>query len=304
MRAGLSRDMTGVAALPRLAARQRSPWADLFSFLRRKPLGSFGLLLVALLVFTAVFADLLATHDPETTAVRDRLLGPGPVYYLGTDHFGRDTWSRIVYGSRTSLYVGIFAVAFGTLIGSSLGLISGYFGGTVDALVQRLMDMLLAFPLLILAMTIVAALGPAVTNVVVALAIVITPSTNRVVRGTVLSVKENQYVEAARTVGCRSGRIILLHILPNVAAPIVVLASITLGLAILTEASLSFLGLGPPPPTPTWGGMLSGEGRDYFERQPWLAIWPGVAISLAVLGFNLFGDALRDVLDPRLRGSR
>lgn len=300
----LSRDITGLGALPGLAARERPAWAGLLSFLRRKPLGSFGLLLVALLVITAVFADALANHDPETVAVQDRLQGPGPVYYLGTDHFGRDTWSRIVYGARTSLYVGIFAVAFGTVMGSFWGLVSGYFGGALDALLQRIMDMILAFPLLILAMTIVAALGPSVQNVVAALAIVLTPSTNRVVRGSVLSAKENQYVEAARAIGCRHGRIILLHILPNVMAPIIVLASITLGLAILTEASLSFLGLGPPPPTPTWGAMLSGEGRDYFERSPWLAIWPGVAISLAVLGFNFFGDALRDVLDPRLRGSR
>ncbi len=300
----LSPDLAGVGALPGLAARKRPAWAGFLSFLRHKPLGSFGLLLVALLVFTAVFADLLANHDPETVAVRDRLLGPGPVYYLGTDHYGRDTWSRIVYGARPSLYVGIFAVVFGTVVGSLVGLVSGYFGRTFDAVAQRIMDMIQAFPLLILAMTIVAALGTSVQNVVIALGIVITPSTNRVVRGTVLSVKENQYVEAARAIGCRHARIILVHILPNVLAPIIILASITLGLAILTEASLSFLGLGPPPPTPTWGSMLSGEGRDYFERQPWLAVWPGVAISLAVLGFNFFGDALRDVLDPRLRGSR
>jgi peptide/nickel transport system permease protein len=200
--------------------------------------------------------------------------------------------------------VGLIAVGLGTTLGSAIGLISGYAGGRVDLLLQRLMDVLMAFPTLILAIATVAMLGPTTTNVVVAMAIVFMPTANRVVRGSVLAEKENQYVEAARAIGCGGARIAFRHLLPNVAAPIIVIASTSLGTAILVESSLSFLGLGPPPPTPTWGAMLSIGSRTFFEQAPWMAIFPGLAISLAIFGFNLLGDALRDLLDPRLRSDR
>lgn len=278
--------------------------ASLWTFARRKPLGAAGLLLILLLTLMAIFAPLIATHDPEATIVRERLQPPSIAHILGTDGLGRDVFSRVVYGAQASLYVGLVAVGLGTIIGSFFGLLSGYFGGKFDFTLQRVMDMLMAFPMIVLALAILSALGASLLNVILALSVVLTPSANRVVRASVLSVRENQYVEAARAIGCGHGRILLVHILPNVAAPIIVLASITLGLAILVEASLSFLGLGPPPPTPTWGGMLSVEGRRFFERAWWLAVFPGLAISLAVLSFNLFGDALRDLWDPRLRGTR
>lgn len=277
---------------------------QLWDFLRRKPLGAFAGLLVVVLIWVALLAPLVATHDPEAAVVGERLRPPSLQHLLGTDSFGRDVYSRTVYGAQTSLFVGVVAVLLGTALGSLWGLLSGYFSGRFDFILQRFMDMLLAFPMIVLALSIVAALGSSVFNITLALAIVLTPAANRIVRGSVLSAKENQYVEAAKTIGCGERRIVFVHILPNVTAPIIVLASITLGTAILVEASLSFLGLGPPPPTPTWGGMLSIEGRRFFERAWWLAVFPGVAISLAVLGFNLLGDALRDIWDPRLRGSR
>ncbi len=278
--------------------------ASLWTFGRRKPLGAAGLFLILLLTLMAVFAPLVATHDPEAAIVREGLRTPSFAPLLGTDGLGRDVFSRIVYGAQASLYVGLVAVALGTAFGSLFGLLSGYFGGRFDFALQRVMDMLMAFPMIVLALAILSALGSSLFNVILALSVVLAPSANRVVRSSVLTVRENQYVEAARAIGCGHSRILLLHILPNVAAPIIVLASIPLGLAILVEASLSFLGLGPPPPTPTWGGMLSIEGRRFFERAWWLAVFPGLAISLAVLSFNLFGDALREVWDPRLRGTR
>jgi len=276
----------------------------LLSFCRQKPLGAIGGFLIVGLVLTAIFADIVSPYDPLLISRPDQLAAPSARYWLGADHLGRDLLSRIIHGSRTSLYVGILAILLGTLSGTSLGVVSAYFGGKVDLLVQRVMDSMMAFPMLILAMAVVAMLGPSLNNIILTLAIVLTPGNSRVVRGAVLSVKENPYIDAARALGARDLRIILRHILPNVMAPIIVLVSIQLGGAILVEASLSFLGLGPPPPTPTWGGMLSGTGRQFMESAPWMAIFPGLAISLAVLGFNLLGDALRDVLDPRMRGSR
>ena len=216
---------------------------------------------------------------------------------------GRDILSRVIHGARISLKVGIIAVAIGTLTGAALGLVSGYFGGMVDFGVQRLMDIILAFPGLILAISLMAVLGANLTNAMIAIGVVIMPSAARVVRGSTLSVKTEQYIDAARAIGCANGRILLRYILPNVAAPIIVLVTIQLGAAIITEASLSYLGLATRPPTPSWGSMLSGAGRVYMLRAPWIAIAPGVAISLTVLAFNLLGDALRDVLDPRLRRS-
>ena len=275
----------------------------LLRFSRQKPLGAAGGLLVVLLLFTAVLAPVLAPHDPYKQDLARGLESMSLEHLMGTDNLGRDMFSRIIYGAQISLVAGVGAVTLGVGAGTIIGLVSAYWMGKVDLILQRIMDSLLAFPLIVLALGIVAVLGASVLNVIWALAVVLTPGFARVIRGAVLTVKENQYVDAARALGASDLRIMVRHLLPNVTAPIIVLVSIYMGSAIIVEASLSFLGAGTPPPTPTWGGMLSGTGRLYFEVAPWLAIFPGVAISLAVLGFNLFGDALRDVLDPRLRGT-
>lgn len=270
---------------------------------KKKPLGTVSLLLIVILVLSALFAEALAPHDPIEIFYGHKLEAPNSRFILGTDQTGRDILSRIIYGSRVSLYVGLVSTILGTLGGSVLGIISGYLEGRVDMIMQRVMDGIQAFPGLILALSIVSVLGPSMNNAMLAIAIVLIPSANRVVRGAVMTVKQNQYVDAARALGASDLRMLVKHITPNVTAPIIVLASISLGNQIIIEASLSFLGLGTQPPTPSWGGMLSGGGRTYFEQAPWLAIFPGVAISLAVLGFNLLGDALRDVWDPRMRGT-
>lgn len=275
--------------------------AGAVTFARRKPLGGASALVVGLVVLVAVFAPLLAPYNPAEVFSEHRLEPSSARFWLGTDNFGRDILSRILWGARVSVYVGVAAVLFGTLLGAIGGLISGYFGERLDFLLQRAMDVILALPILVLAMTIVSLLGASTANVVIALTIVLIPGANRIVRGSVLAEKENQYVLAARCVGCGHRRILFRHLLPNVTAPIIVLVSITLGFAILVESSLSFLGLGPPPPTPTWGAMLSVEGRRYFVQSPGLALFPGLAIFVTILAFNLLGDALRDVLDPRLR---
>jgi ABC-type dipeptide/oligopeptide/nickel transport system permease subunit len=231
-----------------------------------------------------------------------RLLAPSWQHPFGTDDIGRDVFSRIIYGARISLWVGLLAVGIGTFSGTLIGLICGYWEGWLDLMLQRVMDALQTIPGLILALAIVSVLTPNTTNAMLAIAVVIIPGNSRIVRGAVLSAKQNPYVEAARALGGSHLRIITSHILPNVTAPILIIASIWLGNAIFIEASLSFLGLGTQPPTPSWGLMLSGTGRAYMEQAPWLAIFPGLAISLAVLGFNLFGDTLRDIWDPKLRG--
>jgi peptide/nickel transport system permease protein len=272
-------------------------------FARAKPLGAFGAAIIFLMIFAAVFAPVIAPHDYRKINAREKLLGPSAQHWLGTDQLGRDLFSRIVYGARVSLMVGFMGTFLGVGIGSLIGLVAGYLGGKTDMLLMRFTDAVQAFPGLILALAIVAALGPGLTNAFIAISITLLARPARVVRGSVLGAKATPWVEAARTVGNSDMRIMFRHILPNVFAPIIVLASLVLGIAILIEASLSFLGLGVLPPTPAWGSMLNAAGSIYFETHPRLAIIPGIAISLAVFAFNLFGDALRDVLDPRLRGS-
>ncbi len=278
------------------------PQNPLWRFVRRKPLGAIGAALLAIFVVTALFAPLLATHDPDLNNYRTRVKPPSAQNWFGTDGFGRDIYSRVVYGARISIYVGLCATLVGTSIGALIGLISGFMGGRIDQLLQRLADIMFTIPGLVLAMAIVTMLGPSLLNVIIAIAIPRVPNTNRVIRSAVLAAKETLYVEAARAIGCVNWRIMLRHLLPNVMAPYIVVATANLGGAILIEASLSFLGLGVPPPAPSWGRMLSLEGMRYFETAPWMAICPGIFISAAVFGANLFGDALRDVLDPKLRG--
>ena len=290
-----------VVSAPRTVVRRRRMRA-LRNVIQRKPLGVASALLILLLVCTAIFADVLAPYDPFLTRPEERLLPPGWQHPFGTDDIGRDVFSRIIYGARLSLWVGLLAVGIGTVSGTLIGLICGYWEGRLDLVLQRFMDALQTIPGLILALAIVSVLKPNTTNAMLAIAVVIIPGNSRIVRGAVLSAKQNPYVEAARALGCGHLRIIASHILPNVTAPILIIASIWLGNAIFIEASLSFLGLGTQPPNPSWGLMLSSTGRAFMEQAPWLAIFPGLAISLAVLGFNLFGDTLRDIWDPKLRG--
>jgi len=265
------------------------------------PLGFAGALIMFVFVFAAVFADFITAYGPTTTNSAISLLPPGHGHPFGADAMGRDIYSRIVYGARISLAVGIGSTALGSFFGVVLGLTSGYIGGWVDLIIQRLVDILQAVPLLVLALVMAAALGPALDNTIVAIAIPLIPSTARVIRSNALALREQPFVEAARAVGMSEFRIAVRHVLPNTLAPLIVIATAQLGAAILTEASLSFLGLGVPEPHPSWGRMLSESAAEYMRTAPWLVIFPGLAISLAVFGTNLFGDALRDILDPRLR---
>lgn len=277
-------------------------WQHLSSFVKRKPLGAMGAVVLLVFVGVAVLAPVLATHDPDLNNYRARVKPPSAQHWFGTDNFGRDIYSRVVYGARISMYVGILATLLGTLVGALAGLCSGFFGGRVDQAVQRIADVMFTIPPLVLAMAIVTMLGPSLFNVTVAIAIPRMPNTNRVIRSAVLAIKESTFVEASRAVGSTNWHVMWRHLLPNIMAPYIVVATASLGGAILVEASLSFLGLGVPPPVPSWGRMLSLEGMRYFETAPWMAFAPGVFISAAVFGANLYGDALRDALDPKLRG--
>lgn len=279
-----------------------APGAALWRFCRKKPLGAAGGFLVLLLVVAAAFADLLATADPITTNAAYTLARPSAQFWLGSDHLGRDIYSRIVYGARVSLVVGLGSTLLGSVLGGIIGLLSGYLGGKTDLITQRVMDVLQALPLLVLALVMSASLGPSIPNVIVAISIPIIPRAARVIRSSVLSIREMQYVEAARALGVGHLRIAFQHILPNTMGPFIVLTTAQLGSAILVEAALSFLGLGVPEPSPSWGRMLSVSATEYAQKAPHLVLFPGFAISVAVFGSNLLGDGLRDTLDPRLRG--
>jgi peptide/nickel transport system permease protein len=284
----------------RVPAPNRLP--GMLRLARRKYMGTFSLIVILIFLFTAIFAPVIAPYDPLAVHTSQALKPPSRTYIMGTDELGRDVFSRLIYGARVSMLVGFGSVAIGTVIGVFIGLTSAYWGGSYDMVSQRFIDALQAFPPLLLAMVLVTTLGASVRNVILAIAITGIASRARVVRGTCLSLKENSYIDAARVIGCSNFRIMFRYILPNAWAPIIVISTAALGVAIIVEASLSFLGLGPPPPTPTWGSMLSGSARSYMSIAPWLALAPGIAITVVVLAFNLLGDALRDVLDPRLRG--
>ncbi|HEY3078801.1 MAG TPA: ABC transporter permease [Chloroflexota bacterium] len=287
-------------ALPRRRGARSSPAGRLRRAFRRYPIGFLGAAIVLFVVVIALLADFITPYDPAWQ-IDERLMPPNADYVLGLDEFGRDVYSRIIYGARVSLYVGMVSVVFIALpIGLTLGVLAGYFRGWVDTLLSRIVDVMFAFPSIILAIVIVGIMGPSLTNAMIAIGIVYAPTFARVARGSTLAVAGLDYVMASRTIGARDARIILRHVLPNIAAPLIVQTTLALSTAILAEAALSFLGLGTQPPTPSWGTMLN-TGRRYMELAPWVAIYPGVAIMVAVLGFNLAGDGLRDALDPRLR---
>ena len=294
-----------VSPRDQLVAPRASPGIGrtLWRFIRKKPLGAAGAVIMGAIVVTALFADLVATHDPVATDAAHTLARPGAARWLGTDNLGRDIYSRIVHGARVSLIVGVASTLLGSALGGVIGLLSGYAGGRVDLVTQRVLDILQGLPLLVLALVMSAALGPSITNVVIAISVPIIPRAARVVRSSVLSIREMQYVEAARALGLMHLRIAFRHVLPNTVGPFIVLCTAQLGSAILVEAALSFLGLGVPEPYPSWGRMLSVSAAEYAQKAPHLVLFPGLAISLAVFGSNLLGDALRDTLDPRLRGA-
>lgn len=286
--------------LDRASQAPRSLWRDAVVRLLRNPAGLLGVTIALILIFLAVGAAVIAPYSPIEQSPLDALQGPSQDHLLGTDQFGRDIFSRLLYGARVSLPVGLISVAIASLVGIPLGLIAGYFGRAVDGTIMRLMDIMLAFPGILLALTAIAILGPGLNNVMIAVGVSGVPSYARLVRGSVMQVKTNAYVEAGRAAGASNVRQMTIHILPNVLAPIIVLASLGIGTSILAASGLSFLGLGAQPPSSEWGAMLS-TGRNYLELAWWITTFPGIFIVLAVLGANLIGDALQDALDPRLR---
>lgn len=280
----------------------KDPWYRVaIELMRRQPLGAAGALIVILMILMAVFADFIAPFDPVIAAFEKMHLPPGAEFWMGSDQFGRDILSRLIYGARTALFVGFVSAFIGATVGLVLGVTSAYFGGLFDLLFQRVMDVFMAFPLIILALAVVSIFGTGTQNVIIAITVPFIPRCARVVRSNALAIREIPYVDAARACGYSHTRIILRHMIPNVMAPYLIMITAFVGQAILLEASLSYLGLGVQEPTPAWGLMLQGGAEEYAESAPWIAIFPGIAISLAVFGFNLFGDAIRDVLDPKLR---
>jgi peptide/nickel transport system permease protein len=281
--------------------RQRTLLGRVINFARRKPLGTIGLVIVVVFALAGIFAGWIAPFDPEENDFASMMVAPGLDHVLGTDQFGRDIFSRLVFGARTAMIVGFGAAVGGGIIGMVLGVTSAYFGGWFDLILQRIFDILMAFPLIILALAVVSVFGTGVFNVVIAITIPLVPRCGRVVRASALAVRQIPYVDAARALGLGHARIVLCHMVPNVLAPFLILLSAFVGQAILAEASLSYLGLGVQEPVAAWGLMLQGSAEDYATTAPWIAIFPGLAIVLTVLGASLFGDALRDAIDPKLR---
>jgi peptide/nickel transport system permease protein len=282
--------------------RMRSFWADLFvRLVREKPLGLVGGVIILVLLLVALFADVLAPYGFNEILVGPKLSPPSPEHILGCDHLGRDILSRIIYGARSSVIIGLSVSSMAVVLAVLIGMFSGYIGGKLDLVVQRFVDAWICIPALFLILTIMSVFGAGMLQVIVVLGVLYGIGSSRIVRGAVIGIRANPYLEAARVIGCNTRRISLRHVLPNVAAPIIVLFTITMGAAILAEATISFLGFGIPPPTPTWGGMLS-HARQYLMVYPHLALWPGLFLSISVYGINMLGDALRDLLDPRLRG--
>lgn len=285
---------------PALSVSKEGLFWTTWRLLRKSPVGMVGLAMALILVAVAIFAPLLARYDPIALDMAHKLLPPSSQYWFGTDELGRDVYSRIIYGSRISVEVGAIVILIGSTLGIAIGSVAGYVGGRTDEIIMRVTDMFLAFPSLILAIAVATVLGPGMTNAMIAIAATWWPWYARLVRGQVLSVKQHEYVEAARAAGAGHLRVLFRYILPNCVAPIIVQVTMDLGYAILTTASLSFIGLGAQPPTPEWGSMISA-GRTYLMNYWWYPTFPGIAIFFSVLGFNLLGDALRDIFDPRAR---
>jgi peptide/nickel transport system permease protein len=269
---------------------------------KEKPMGTVGGVIVLVLLLSGIFANILATEGINDIHPQDMLAAPSIHHPLGTDSLGRDMLSRIIYGARTSLIVGLSGSALGACIAVAIGLMSGFFGGAVDIITQRIVDGIMCFPWLVIVLTVMSVLGQGILQVILVLAIIAGVRDSRVIRSSVLGVKGNTYIEAVKAVGCSDIRIMTRHILPNIAAQIIVLFTVNMGYMILAESTISYLGFGIPPPTPSWGGMLSGAGTRHMIRAPWLAFWPGFALAIAVYGINMLGDAVRDIIDPRLRG--
>jgi peptide/nickel transport system permease protein len=289
------------AELSKAGANVNSRWSAVRFFARRYPLGAAGAVIMAVFVFAALFAPFITVYDPLSTNSALSLARPSAAHWLGCDFMGRDVYSRIVYGARISLAVGCGSMSLGVSIGVVIGLLSGYLGGWIDLAAQRLIDILQSLPLLVMALLMAASLGPSMHNTIIAISIPLIPYSARVVRASTLSLREQPFVESAKAIGMSEHRIALRHVLPNTLAPLIVLATAQFGSTILTEATLSFLGLGIPEPHPSWGRMLSESAAEYVRTAPWLVIFPGLAISFVVFGTNLLGDALRDILDPRQR---
>jgi len=290
-----------VAQIQVLPERRNAAWEFLRRLVKEKPLGTVGLLIFVLLLLVGTFAHLIAPYGLNEV-VGDALQPPSSRFLLGTDNLGRDLLSRIIYGARISMTVGLLGATFSLFISIVIGLTCGFFGGTLDAILQRFVDGWMCFPSLVLLISILSLTGPGLWQVIAVLSLSYGIAGSRVVRSAVMAVKENLYVDAARAVGSSTSSILLRHIIPNIMAPLIVLFTVRMPFIILDEAALSFLGFGIPPPHPSWGGMLSGAGRSYMFLAPWLALWPGLALTVVVWGINMFGDALRDLLDPRLRG--
>ncbi len=286
------------------AERKRHSMAtDLFlRLVREKPLGTLGAVIILLLILVGIFADVIAPYGVNEMDLYARLEGPSAAHLMGTDNLGRDLFSRIAYGARISMYVGLGASAIATLGAAIIGIVSGFFGGWVDMVIQRFVDAFMCFPPLFILLTVMSVLGPGLLQVILVLGIWTSIGQSRIVRSAVISIRRNMYVEAARAIGTPPSAILVRHILPNIMAPIIILFTTTMGAMILAEATLSFLGFGIPPPTPAWGGMLSRSGRTFMLYAPWMALWPGLALIVVVYGINMLGDAVRDILDPKLRG--
>ena len=295
-------DATGIPSVE-IAPKRRSRLADFFiRLVREKPLGTVGGIIVLILIFVAIFADVLAPYPYREIHLADRLQGASAQYLLGTDHLGRDFLSRLIYGARLSLGVGLAATAVNVVVALLIGGTSGFLGGKLDLVVQRFVDAWMAFPGLLLLLTIMSIAGRGLLQIILVLGIAGGIGGSRVVRGAVIGIKENDYFLAARAVGSPTTATLMRHVLPNIMAPVIIIFSITVGAVIITEASLSFLGFGLPIKVPSWGGMLSREGREFMELAPRLALWPGLCLTTVVYCFNMLGDAMRDLLDPRLRG--
>jgi peptide/nickel transport system permease protein len=297
-----------VAVADTVRPERRAPSGGTLHFVRRlfrdKPLGAFGFVICVIFLFCGIFADVLAPYGYNQISPLNRLKPPSAQFWLGTDNLGRDMLSRVLYGAQISVIIGLSAAALATVVSILIGIVSGYLGGKLDMIMQRFVDAWMSFPDLIILIVVVSVVGPGMGPVIVLLGLLYGIGGSRIIRGAVLSVRENAYVHAAQSTGASLPRILWRHILPNVMAPVIVLFTTRVGAVILAESGLAFLGLGVPPPAPTWGGMLSGSGRSFMYMAPWLALAPGLCITIVVYAINVFGDALRDLLDPRMRGSR